>query len=279
MFKQVTFGGYDTEEVDAQLSQLLDAATDHGNERAELQARIEAFEQERIEATERSLLLRRVRDTFASRSEEVLQLAVASLPKAQRTIVIGLLDPATAAAFLAALAPQPREAMLTELSRVRMVSESEALDILRRFLDFFGAAEQTHFEVGGRAWLRTVVHEAGRSGALLCQVVEDTGQPGLAQELRTQLLTLDHLARWPRLDLMNLLKHVDSATLAVAMVGGSASFQTAALACVSRRAAENLREEVEILGDRPASYGDDARRTILATAAELIADGSVTGIG
>ena len=226
----------------------------------------------------RSSLIQRVRETFDDRSEEVVQLAMERIPKQDRTIVIGQLDPATAADFLAGLKPEARAEMLVELSGVRMVAGQDARDALRRFLAVFGSSEQTHFEIGGSAWLRTVVHEAGSAGPMLCQVVEDSGRSTLADDLRTQLLTLRHLARWSRIDLTTLIMQLDSDTLTVAMLTAPASFQTAAFTCVSRRAAEDLREEMAILGDRPASFGEEARRTILADAAKLIKDGLVTGL-
>ena len=100
------------------------------------------------------------------------------MPAQHRTIVIGQLAPATAAAFLATLEPEARADQLVAFSRVRMVAEQDALDVLRSFLAFFGSPEDTHFELGGRSWLRTVIHEADPAGPLLCQAAEDAVAPG-----------------------------------------------------------------------------------------------------
>ena len=55
-FKNVIFGGYDTAEVDAHLSLLMEGATNHGKEQAVLHTRPEEL-QDQADTTPRSLLI------------------------------------------------------------------------------------------------------------------------------------------------------------------------------------------------------------------------------
>jgi len=268
VFQRVSFGGYDTDAVDAFVQQTGEQNLAQQRELAALQARLKPAEPA-VAPGLRSQIRQQVRSVFAGRSQEILELALQSVAPAHRAVVVTQIDPGLAARFLTDLAPEARATLLTDLSRVRMVPQAEALDILQGFLAFFGSPEEEHFEVGGAAWLREVVHEAGDAGRLLCQAVEDTGQPTLADDLRTQLLTLRHLIDWPSAKMQTLLKELDHSDVVLVMAQGPTGLMDAMLACISKRAAEEMREEVEIMGDVAPTGLEAATRSVLVAASAV----------
>ena len=268
MFQRVSFGGYDTDAVDAFVQQTGEQTLAHQQQLAALQARFEQAEST-VAPGLRGQIQQQVRSVFAGRAQEILELALQSVAPAHRAVVITQIDPAPVAGFLAALAPEAQAELLTDLSRVRMVPQAEALEVLQGFLSFFGSPEEEHFEVGGAAWLREVVHEAGPAGRTLCQAVEEAGQPTLADDLRSQLLTLRHLVDWPSAKMQTLLKELDRSDVVLVMAQGPTGLMDAMLACISKRAAEEMREEVEMMGDMAPSGLEQATRSVLVKAAAL----------
>lgn len=272
MFQRVTFGGYNVEEVDAFLAQHHEQTNAHHNERVALQAQLEQTKQQLNNQQEQDVLIAQLHALFAERAPEVLEKALLSRSPECRGLVISLLKPEQAAHILSMLSPAACDELLKALLHVQMVHHTDALGMLRDFVSFFGIPEEKHVEVGGRAWLHSVVHEAGAAGPSLCQIVEDMGQATLAESLRTQLLTVKHLTRWTTAMLQTLLQEVSYEALLITMAKSPEEFADAVLNATSKRMAMEMAEDLAVMRDAfmDAKHIKDAETEVLDAAAKLL---------
>jgi flagellar motor switch protein FliG len=106
-------------------------------------------------------------------------------------------------------------------------------------------------------------------------ILEDLkeGQPELAEEIGKHLLVFEDLAMFDDRALQVLLKEVDTQRLALALKNAPDALQARLLDNLSRRAAEMVREEMDLLG--PVRFVDveAARRSILETVLLLESSG------
>ncbi len=100
-------------------------------------------------------------------------------------------------------------------------------------------------------------------------------QPELERELRKQMFTFEELEPLDARVLQKILQNVDSRSLTVALKGASEKLTNKLLSCISKRAAENVREEIEYLGPLKLSEIEAAQMQIIEAARQLEADGEI----
>ena len=89
------------------------------------------------------------------------------------------------------------------------------------------------------------------------------------------MLTFDELQGLNSKTLQKIMQEVDMRTLAVALKTASDGLKKALLSCISKRAAENVREEISFLGSVKAKEVEDAQSEIIATVRRLEGDGEI----
>jgi len=97
----------------------------------------------------------------------------------------------------------------------------------------------------------------------------------LADRVRAAMFSFDDLVSLGDRDVQQILRNVDSKDLAIALKGAAASVQQKILGNLSSRAADTLREEVELLGRVRLSAVDDARASILRVVREMEEQGTL----
>jgi len=89
--------------------------------------------------------------------------------------------------------------------------------------------------------------------------------PELTQKIRNSLFTFDDLIQLPVMDLQKIARDVQTEDLILALKPASDELRKAFFGAVSKRAAENLKEELEFMGPVPRKSVDDARGRIMET--------------
>ena len=98
---------------------------------------------------------------------------------------------------------------------------------------------------------------------------------GLADKVRAALFSFEDLISLPDRAVQQILRSVDSKDLALALKGASAAVSDKLLGNLSSRAAETLREEIELLGRVRASAVEEARHSVLRIVRELEEQGQI----
>ena len=102
------------------------------------------------------------------------------------------------------------------------------------------------------------------------------GEPELSETLRRRMVVFDDLTRLDDRSMQTLLKSIERDKLVIALRGASDDISDLVLRNMSSRAAQDLREEIEILGPKPKSVVEQAREEIVQTVLHLREEGALT---
>jgi flagellar motor switch protein FliG len=109
--------------------------------------------------------------------------------------------------------------------------------------------------------------DAEREQALMDHVRNADSE--LSEQIEERMFVFDDLARVDARSMQRLLREVDNDRLIIALKGADEAVSEAVFANMSRRAADNLRDELELAGPVRVSEVDAAQKEILATARRL----------
>jgi flagellar motor switch protein FliG len=112
------------------------------------------------------------------------------------------------------------------------------------------------------------------SKGLLARLEERNATLGAA--IRKKLFGFEDLNRLQPADLQRVLREVDSATLSVSMKSASEGLRSKIYSAMSKRAAEGLREEIELLGPVKLRDVEKAQDTVIQTVRRLEEEGQIT---
>ncbi|MDB6093977.1 MAG: flagellar motor switch protein FliG [Verrucomicrobia bacterium] len=191
--------------------------------------------------------------------------------------VLSYLDSAKASSVFALLTPELREEVLERLGTI----ESTSLELVSKIAHSLGRHLDTK--------TRPAFHRSGgvRAAAdLLNQLQKDMSKnllsrleernATLSAAIRKKLFSFDDLTRLAPADLQRLLREVDSANLALSMKGASDPLRDKIFGAISKRAAESLKEEVELLGSVRKKDIEVAQDAIIQVVRRLEEEGAIT---
>jgi flagellar motor switch protein FliG len=156
---------------------------------------------------------------------------------------------------LATLAPTPVEVV----ERIAAVLARKAVSKTTRALS----------QTGGLKNAADVLKIIGRNLSQSVLVELERRNPELGQAIRERMFTFEDLALLDALSLQKIMREVDLRDLAVALKSAPEPLRIALLSCVSRRAAENISEEISLLAPQRQKDVEAARLRIVETARQL----------
>jgi flagellar motor switch protein FliG len=237
----------------------------------------ELLEEERRE-TILPILRRRVNTEFAdfitSRPAEAVAAIMADeLPQTQ-AVALSLMGPDNAARVLKLMAEEDKGEVTVRMARLKRIPGELIDDVTMAITGALGR-DDDFLEVGG------VDRTARMLGRLpkaendrILEVVADEDNP-LAERLRRRMVLFGDLMTLTNRGIQTLLKQVDRDDLILALKGGTNAEVDRFLENVSSRAAEDIREEIEIMGPVPKTRTRSAQERIVATALKLAEEGSL----
>ncbi|MCX6946171.1 MAG: flagellar motor switch protein FliG, partial [Opitutales bacterium] len=186
------------------------------------------------------------------------------------SFVLSYLDSAKSSEVFALLSPELREEVLERLGTI----ESTSLELVGKIARSLGK----HFD----SKVRPAFHRSGGVRAvadLLNQLEKDMSKNLLARleernatlsaAIRKKLFSFEDLSRLQAADLQRVLREVDSANLAVSMKSASEKLREKIYSSISKRAAESLKEELELLGPVRLKDVESAQDTIIQAVRRL----------
>jgi flagellar motor switch protein FliG len=175
------------------------------------------------------------------------------------------------------LGPDLREEVIERLGTI----ESTSLELVSKIARSLGK----HYDTK----VRPAFHRSGgvRSVAdLLNQLDKEMSKHLLARleernaalgaQIRKKLFSFEDVNRLQPADLQRVLREVDSSNLAVAMKSASEALRERIYASISKRAAESLKEELEMLGPVRLKDVEAAQEAIIQVVRRLEEEGQIT---
>ncbi|MDQ1576168.1 MAG: flagellar motor switch protein FliG [Microbacteriaceae bacterium] len=232
-------------------------------------------------------VMSRVASSIAGRAFEFLDAAE---PNQVALLLDGEL-PQTIAMVLAHLRPEQASGVLSGLdARIRtdvahciatMNSASpEAAriiaDTLRVRADAVVTQKSGSETVGGVQPLVDIINRSSVSTekALLDEL--EARDPDLAAEVRSRMLTFNDIVKLESRDVQQVLRGMDSATIALAIKGAPANVEEVIRANLSERNREALDEELAVIGSVRLSRVEEARSEIVRAIRDLEAEGLIS---
>ena len=191
-------------------------------------------------------------------------------------LVASYLPPAKASQLLNLVRPEQREQVVERLATLSPTS----LDVVE------SVAESIQARLAGKT-TRALSHTGGiKVAADLLNALPKNVSDSILSSIRSRnadlggavlkkMLTFEELERLDAKSLQKILQEVDFRSLAVALAAAPAGLKNKLLSSISKRAAENVREEISFLGPVKASQIDAAQMEIIETVRRLESDGTI----
>lgn len=193
------------------------------------------------------------------------------------SFLLSYLDSAKSAEVFSLLSPELREEVIERLGTI----ESTSLELVSKIARSLGK----HYDTK----VRPAFHRSGGVRAvadLLNQLDKEMSKnllgrleernASLSAAIRKKLFSFEDLLRLQPADLQRVLREVDSANLAVAMKSASETLRDRIYGAISKRAAEALKEELEMLGPVRLKDVEAAQDSIIQVVRRLEEEGQIT---
>jgi flagellar motor switch protein FliG len=193
------------------------------------------------------------------------------------SFLLSYLDSEKSAEVFGLLSPDLREEVVERLGTI----DSTSLDLVGKIARSLGRHYDTkarpafHRSGGVRAvadLLNRLDKETSKN--LLTRLEERNAT--LSAAIRKKLFSFEDLNRLQPADLQRVLREVDSANLAISMKSASETLKGKIYASISKRAAESLKEELEMLGPVRLKDVESAQDAIIMTVRRLEEEGQIS---
>jgi flagellar motor switch protein FliG len=196
-------------------------------------------------------------------------------------LVLAHLEPDQAAEVLAYLQPRVRSDVVMRIATLDGV-QPHALDELDEIMErqFSGTSNKMKSAtVGGLKAAAAILNsmEASREAELMASIrgLDST----LGEKIEELMFVFDDLAELDDRSMQALLREVPSGTLITALKGAEPGMREKIFSNMSKRAADMLRDDLEVKGPVRVSEVDAAQKEVLASARRLADAGQITLTG
>jgi len=185
--------------------------------------------------------------------------------------VISCLEPSKASDLLMRLPPEIREEVLERLATMEPTSEDVVRKISQSLLKLIDrkALEQNLHRAGGTQSVAEILNSLDRDTRkeLLSRLEERNAELGLA--VRKKVFSFEDIARLDKMDIQRILREVDLTDLAIALKPVRSSIVNIFMSAMSKRAAESLRDDMDMLGHVKARDIEAAQERIIQVVRRL----------
>jgi len=177
---------------------------------------------------------------------------------------------------LSAMTPERQCTVVRHVGAMKELPAKVLEDIAQALANELPTADaSTLVSVDGVAKAAELLKAAGRETSTAILSAIEANDVALAGEVRQAMFTFEDLRRLDSKAMRELLREVPSERLTTALKGVSQELLNAVFGGLSQRAAELLRDDLELLGKVKKSELDQARREIVEVALRLESEGRI----
>ncbi len=191
-------------------------------------------------------------------------------------LVTSYLSQEKASQLLAMFRQELREQIIERLATMVPTSVQVVENVAQALQRKFGSNRPRSFnQTGGVRAAAQMLNQLPQnmSKSILTSISERNAE--LGEAILKKMFTFEELDRLDSRTLQIILQDVDMRLLAVALKTASETLKKALLSCISKRAAENILEEISFMGPLRLSEIDAAKSQILETVRRLEAEGEI----
>ena len=217
-----------------------------------------------------------IKDISEMEGRQIFNLVKSEQPQTI-SFLLSYLDSAKSAEVFQLLSPDLREEVVERLGTI----ESTSLELVGKIAKSLGKHYDTKVRPafhrsGGVRSVADLLNQLDKemSKNLLARLEERNATLGAA--IRKKLFSFEDLNRLQPADLQRVLREVDSSNLAVSMKSASEILRDKIYGAISKRAAESLKEELEMLGPVRLKDVEVAQDAIIQVVRRLEEEGQIT---
>jgi flagellar motor switch protein FliG len=192
-------------------------------------------------------------------------------------LILAHLESKQASALLMRLPEQVRAESVKRLAQLRQFSPEMAQKVsvvLHKRLQTLG--EQSRRAYAGFKGVADLLNRLDPiAGKGILESIE-RDDPQLALGIRNLMFTFDDLLGVPEAAIREILAHIDKKTLALALKGAPEELRSHIYKCMSSRAVEMLKEDMDVLGPVRSRDVAKAQQDVVAVALKQEAEGKLT---
>lgn len=191
--------------------------------------------------------------------------------------VLATLSPQRASEVLLHLPEAIRQDIVVRVARLSKMphdSLSRAQEVLTAGLPVKGTED---YEVDGVRVAATMLNQLQVETAE--NILESLGSETLSAEVRQAMFTFEDLLKLDKRGMQALLKEANGETLLMALKAASEELREKIFASLSKRAAEMMREDLEVMGPARLADVEKAQMEIVTVALKLRSEGKINVIG
>jgi flagellar motor switch protein FliG len=191
-------------------------------------------------------------------------------------LVLAHLDPLSASMVLDNLSEEHKVVAIERLAEMRQFSPEMAQKVahtLHRRLESMGDTARRAYS-GFKAVADLLNRLNANKSKKILETIEES-QPELALNIRNLMFTFEDLLTVPAATIREIVSGVDKRVLALALRGANEELRAQIFRSMSSRAAEMMKEDMEVLGPVRSREVAQAQQEILTVARRLEAEGKV----
>lgn len=219
---------------------------------------------------------RSVYERLEAAPREALGALLADEPPQLTGALLARLQPETAASVLAQMPMERQLAVVAHVSRMAEVEDDLINEIAAALADELPDTDNDRGEsFDGVAKAAEILNAFGRDASRLLLEALDGHDEGIASDVRQAMFTFDDLARLDARAMRELLREVPTERLTYALKGAPEKVANTIFLGLSSRAADLIRDDLEVLGSIKRADVEAARKEIVQAALRLENEGRV----
>jgi flagellar motor switch protein FliG len=191
-------------------------------------------------------------------------------------VILSALDPQVAAGALEDLPEDLQTDLVLRAARLGSVPSEIAADIEEILAQYRGkTASAPKMALGGKADAARIMNKLKKEdGARILKGVKRRDK-AIGQQIEDEMFIFENLMELDDKSLGIIMRSVDSAALSLALKGASDALADRILGCMSSRAAQTIRDEMEERGMVKRAEVEEAQRAVIAIVRQLADDGTI----
>ena len=191
-------------------------------------------------------------------------------------LVISQLPAETGAGIIAALPEAIRADVVLRLAELESVTTETIAELEEGVAQLFARAPGVETRVTGAETAAQLLNRIDKeAGSSILEGLEERA-PEIAGALRNRMLTFNDLASLQKREFQSLVRELPTDQLAVALKTASEEIREKVFGSLSKRAGDQLREEIDLLGPMRLSEVEEVQQSVVETARRLESEGTIT---